>query len=37
MGLTRFGGHLDNPVMFGGEVFNEQGQTERVGTGTAGV
>jgi len=37
MGLTRFGGHLNNPVMFGGEVSNEQGQAERVATGTAGV
>ena len=37
LGLTRFGGHLNNPVMFGGEVSNEQGQAERVATGTAGV
>ena len=37
VGLTRFGGHLINPTMFGVEVCNDQIYEGRIDAGPAGV
>jgi len=35
LGLTRFDGHLIDPVTFRGEVFDEQGEERKLEEGTA--